>query len=183
MTIQPFKNAIAQNVFLFVVFTVFLFSCKKEPEPLTLPPATQTGENTFGCKVNGEVFVPNGNNLYPGISEPIINTEEDVFGFQCYNVKDYDCLTHVRVLVENCFGVGTYPCTYYPTTYFVGCMAGYDAGFRLDTNYDNIVQITRFDSENRIVAGTFEYNLIDIEANEKISVTEGRFDVGDVLVY
>lgn len=28
-----------------------------------LPPATQTGANTFGCLINGEVFKPSGSNL------------------------------------------------------------------------------------------------------------------------
>lgn len=159
------------------------FSKWQQPEPLTLPPATQTGENTFGCLVNCEVFVPNGNNLYPSISEPIINIEEEIFGFDAYNVKDFDCLTHVRVLVESFADVGTYSCTYYSSTYFVGCMAGFDAGFKLDTNGSNIVKITRVDAEKGIVSGTFEYNLIQTETGDTIKITNGRFDLGDVLVY
>ena len=37
--------------------------CKKnDPTPLAqLPPATQTGANTFGCLVNGQVWLPNQN--------------------------------------------------------------------------------------------------------------------------
>jgi len=29
-----------------------------------LPPATQTGANTFGCLLNGEAWTPSGNNGY-----------------------------------------------------------------------------------------------------------------------
>jgi len=32
--------------------------CEKKPLPDVLPPLTTTGENTFGCLINGEVFVP-----------------------------------------------------------------------------------------------------------------------------
>ncbi len=35
---------------------------KKDPDPVDqLPPATQTGANTFGCLVNGQAWTPNGN--------------------------------------------------------------------------------------------------------------------------
>ncbi|MBS1947911.1 MAG: hypothetical protein JST47_09105 [Bacteroidetes bacterium] len=33
-------------------------SCKKSVAEPQLPPITQTGANTFGCKVNGKVWVP-----------------------------------------------------------------------------------------------------------------------------
>lgn len=40
-------------------------SCKDDDDTPTnpvdqLPPATQTGENTFGCLLDGEVFIPSG---------------------------------------------------------------------------------------------------------------------------
>jgi hypothetical protein len=38
-----------------------LNSCSLFPEPEpTLPPATQTGANTFGCLINGKVFQARG---------------------------------------------------------------------------------------------------------------------------
>ena len=55
---------------LLIVFTFLLLiasSCKKESNKDKLPPATQTGENTFGCLVNGKVFVPKG---YDGTGRP-----------------------------------------------------------------------------------------------------------------
>ena len=39
--------------------------CKNDPQPndpaSQLPPATQTGANTFGCLVNGQPYTPKGN--------------------------------------------------------------------------------------------------------------------------
>ena len=53
---------------LLLAASFILYACKKEklePTPpfqpidyTVLPPETQTGANTFGCKVNGEVWVP-----------------------------------------------------------------------------------------------------------------------------
>ncbi len=63
--------------FIFLLFTIFVFSaslkCKKTPAPPPLstteqlPPATQEGKNTFGFLLNGKVWVPKGNS---GSSNP-----------------------------------------------------------------------------------------------------------------
>lgn len=44
-----------------------LSQCKKhDPDPVDqLPPATQTGANTFGCLLNGQLWTPSGNNSVP----------------------------------------------------------------------------------------------------------------------
>ena len=46
--------------FVIALFMVTLLSCKKQPvdQLSLLPPATQTGANTFGCLVNGRAFLP-----------------------------------------------------------------------------------------------------------------------------
>jgi hypothetical protein len=49
---------------LFFILTAS--KCKKDPvsNPIDqLPPATQTGANTFGCLVNGQAFTPGGSSL------------------------------------------------------------------------------------------------------------------------
>ncbi|MCU0447511.1 MAG: hypothetical protein MUE85_21650 [Microscillaceae bacterium] len=52
-------------------------TCKKKNVEPKLPPETQVGANTFGCRVNGQVWVPSGNdgtpNMLPYFS-PSINT-------------------------------------------------------------------------------------------------------------
>src|SRR5687768_7246469 len=50
--------------FIPALFIIALFCCSlkcrkdKDKPPATLPPMTQEGKNTFGCKVNGEIWVP-----------------------------------------------------------------------------------------------------------------------------
>lgn len=44
---------------LLFAFFVLLASCSEDDAPKSLPPTTQTGEGTFACLVNGEVFVHN----------------------------------------------------------------------------------------------------------------------------
>lgn len=48
------KNTILFMLLLLVVMGV---SCKKDNNN-GLTPETQTGANTFSCKINGEIFVP-----------------------------------------------------------------------------------------------------------------------------
>jgi hypothetical protein len=50
-----------RNFLLFFSLTLLFGACELFPEAEpenTLPPITQVGANTFGCKVNGEVWLP-----------------------------------------------------------------------------------------------------------------------------
>jgi len=60
-----------KHIITFLFITTFLACCNKDDNPTPtnpvdqLPPATQTGANTFGCLLDGEVFKPGlTNNSY-----------------------------------------------------------------------------------------------------------------------
>jgi hypothetical protein len=58
-----------QLLLLITSFILLSSSCQKEKlkNPTDeLPPETQTGANTFGCLVNGQVFKPGGAQLSGG---------------------------------------------------------------------------------------------------------------------
>ena len=64
-------------------------SCKKDApqdELSKLPPATQTGANTFGCLVNGKAFVPIGYGS-TGRSNPHVLYEYDLQGQPFLSLK------------------------------------------------------------------------------------------------
>jgi hypothetical protein len=46
------------NGFLIILLIANLHCKKSHPPPNILPAMTQEGKNTFGCMVNGEVWVP-----------------------------------------------------------------------------------------------------------------------------
>lgn len=54
-----------KKAFYFLLMMLAALACDRntsntdQSSPDQLPAATQTGANTFGCKVNGIVFVPN----------------------------------------------------------------------------------------------------------------------------
>lgn len=162
--------------------------CKQDdPAPLDqLPPATQTGANTFGCLVNGRAYVPNPRYddnvvLYePGISLPIggnlnIQTSHNV---QQGNSNTEQAITLAAGPIRtartyslnspNAEGTAifndrskAYPCNYYGNAAVV-----YRRGQ---------ITITRIDEQAHVLSGTFEFTLAQ-PGCDTIKVTQGRFD-------
>ena len=57
-----------KSLLIFLVPLLLASSCKKNKDSTDqLPPETTTGAMTFGCKVNGKVFVPKDGNGKPGL--------------------------------------------------------------------------------------------------------------------
>ena len=61
-----------------LAISCFFASCKKERAD-TLPPATQTGTGTFGCKINGRVYIPKGSSS-TGAPNPKVQYDVDLNG-------------------------------------------------------------------------------------------------------
>jgi hypothetical protein len=159
-------------------------SCKKD-DPLNtnkLPPATTSGKNTFGCKVNGEVW--------------IAHIEGGVFDFPIYAIHDtgwpgcdqllvvgkrkYDEQADIsqQVSVElRCPKLGENQLLFNKGAFldFRICNQGYR--YALDTLSPCTVFITRLDSINFIASGTFEFTAINDDCKDTLRITEGRFDV------
>jgi len=49
------------------LFSLLLSASRCKKDHFHLPPETTTGANTFGCKVNGKVFVPRDGRGRPGL--------------------------------------------------------------------------------------------------------------------
>ncbi|HYC40514.1 MAG TPA: DUF6252 family protein [Chitinophagaceae bacterium] len=172
-------------LFLFAC-SLFMFSCKKEVTEL--PPATQTGANTFGARVNGNIWIPqrfgpfNADNLLEARMLP----NGDIY-INARNFSRSPVETEFELLIKGVTGPGTYALntdiSYYPTT---GASYGYYVERNItptnewitSAHYGGSVTITRLDNAARFVSGTFQFNANTLyNAPQPISVTEGRFDV------
>jgi hypothetical protein len=162
--------------------------CKDDPRPrdpaAALPPATQTGANTFGCLVNGQPYTPGGYNGTPNYAvlyDP---------GFQGGNLQ----VTSYRYPEKGgakqqgvSFGginidhVGNYQ---------LGAIYGTGASFfdeyrtapcdeyrsrNTGVYTKGTLTITRLDLQVSIIAGTFEFTLAKLGC-DTVKVTQGRFD-------
>jgi hypothetical protein len=175
-------------VFTIAVFTFSECKKKKNEEP-QLPPETTTGAMTFGCKVNGKVFVPKDGRGRPGLYCQYVNLGTGPGGGWYLNIPATNWVPNPpeginietdSLLVEE--GL-SYEFKYdeAANSKIKGtAFSGYGNGINgyIKTNSDTgTLRIIKFDKINRIIAGTFSYSATDLSNRTKIYITEGRFDI------
>ncbi len=161
-----------------------LAGCKKEVEEL--PPATQTGANTFGAKVDGNLWVPQGFGPFPandilearqaGPTEIMINAR---------NFASSPNETEFEILITGVTGPGTYLLNnnvVRPASssfgYYVKRNFTPENEWLTSSTHTGSVTITRLDLVNKIVAGTFQFAAMNMyNAPQLLTVTAGRFDL------
>ena len=155
--------------------------CKKN-EIDALPPATQTGANTFGCLVNGKAWVPSGKGLFS--DKPL---EGGYFGKE-FNLwiqatgKDgsgLDLWVRNAVRVDEYdlkYTTGIQPNVIFPKNYAYYYQSG--TGYVTTPQYVGKITITRTDTVQGVLSGTFEFTCHNPKTGQTVSVTDGRFDLG-----
>jgi len=147
-----------------------------------LPPATQTGANTFGFLLNGQPWVPSGNNgsgnnlsidYDPGI-------RNGLFGIIAYQVNSNVDIT-VGLGIIDSLNFVTKAKKFYLSNNKT------DFHFAIKTNDCSIIfadtisnstgyfEISKHDKINRIISGTFEATIQKTGCIE-YKITRGRFD-------
>lgn len=187
------------HIFLAIIISsMILFGCKKDSgvnnsnttQSDQLPPITTTGENTFGCKVDGVVWVPN---VPPGnirISADYSNGVCFVNGRKFAYNSDYTSYTVFQSVGLNVFtGFSTidtikltWPHTWPSTSFdkakgnFIDWIPG-DCEYETDSLREGYLKIIYMDTINQIMSGVFEYSAWSSDCNRVVNITEGRFDV------
>ena len=162
-----------------------LASCSKDVEEL--PPATQTGANTFGAKVNGQFWVPKTFGPF-GVNDILVarlNSPTSIV-IQARNFASSPTETEFEIFLNNITGPGTFALNTtvpYPTTtasygYYIKRRINPENEWITSSTTTGLVIITKFDLTNRIISGTFEFNALNMyNAPQPLTVTEGRFDI------
>ncbi len=170
-----------------MVLMLFTFSqCRKnkndEPQ---LPPETTTGAMTFGCKVNGKVFVPRDGNGRPGLFVQYVNLGNVPDGGWHLNIPAYNYSTKRGVSIETDSLFLLEGIVYefkpqkkgYPLAWYEEVKNGSSEIYGKLENDSGILSIKKHDQINRILSGTFSFTGTKIATGEKINITEGRFDI------
>jgi hypothetical protein len=175
-----------KNLILLLV-TLTLYSCtqddNKPKNPIDqLPPATQTGANTFGCLLDGEIFKPgyyhNSYNCF----------YQYVNGYYYFNVSANN--TSNNILKDIMIGTEKLAIAEDQTLNLYERVNGKAFGSlsNLDDNtgiyqhnstsaiYTGELKITKLDFKNNIVSGTFWFDVKDIKGVIH-QIREGRFDM------
>ena len=161
----------------------------------TLPAITQTGENTFGCYVDGKLLKPrNGTGTYLGADRSMnffgsTNNEYNEIRARDFKSNDGKILDiQINNLFQN--GSGNYTINESNCERFNNANQNTNIRLRLwnssleEYNWycsienGGVLIISRFDLPSRIVSGTFYCNVVNEDyPNDIIEITEGRFDI------
>ena len=171
---------------LFICLFVFS-SCKKE-KVSELPEATQTGANTFGAKIDEEIWTPRP---FSGlVNSTILEARYSGTGGLLINASDFSSSpteTEFEIYIHQVNGPGTFllnqntdifPLSTANYGYFVKRKFSPLNEWITDATHQGYVNITRYDTAARIVSGTFEFTGGNIDSTtNSIHVTGGRFDI------
>lgn len=164
---------------LVLLFLLTGTSCDKE-EKLTpeeqLPPATQTGEGTFACLVNGELFIDTGGGYFNCFYQYVDgeyyfnisgeNFDKEMSGINLGTINKAIKEDENYNLKEETEGNAT------ASIFFSSLLESVNTS---SSNPGNLY-ISKLDFEKRIVSGTFEFDIVHPETGEIIEVRKGRFD-------
>jgi len=162
---------------------VLLASCKKEVTELPAP--TQTGAKTFGAKVNGVLWAPQGFGSFPAndILEARMSGHDIIINARNFSSSPNE--TEFQLTIFNVTAPGTYlfntdvihPNGTSSYGYYVKRNITPQNEWLTSSIYTGSVNITRIDDVNMIVSGTFQFDAGSIYNSDVLHVTEGRFDV------
>lgn len=179
----------------FLLFNSCNINDNSENDQLELPAITQTGENTFGCYINGKLLVPrDGTGTYLGSDKGASFLGSYPDGrYNELDIRDYksektaNILIHIQDLRNS--GVGDY---IIDESNGMNSIDGMDNSYIHCRIFDEVtgqyqyyrsfinsglIKITRYDLPNRIVSGTFSCTVKNsANPNDVIEITKGRFD-------
>jgi hypothetical protein len=175
-----------KNVKLYITALAMLmlfWGCDKGPE---LTPLTQEGKNTFSCKVNGKVWIPDGR------GSVFVNIPPIDGGFY-YNYANNERFGIIRIIASNNAGEdieiflnsiktgvhlldsNTKITDFSPANYCFFFSAQKSMSM---TSAKNVGKVTIFkaDTISGIISGTFDFNAGNSKS-EIVKITDGRFDI------
>lgn len=187
---------------MLLLLTISFFSlnnaCRKSSEP-TLPDATQSGANTAGCLLNGQLWIADASycmrfgtpDREKGFfSYDIKNQRFEVIFKRCTQNEDY----FFSLSIEGFLGPGRYECnqkSYIPSIPGSSGVRNTNINYHISRNtgsFDFVtseiaigsITITKIDTLSRpsFAAGTFECKLKNLyNMYDSLVITSGRFDI------
>ena len=177
---------------LLLLMTLSIFySCSKDDNYKDgLPAETQEGKGTAGCLVNGNVFIPKGNNQFgPKLS---CFYQRDQNGFHLglsisakgkNETRSVSVATNSEALIENTIydlvertldDTNNYNTNF--GQFIINSAHGSSNQFYTTNLNKGELKITKLDTLQKIISGTFWFDAIN-SSGEKTEVRLGRFDM------
>ena len=184
------KNKIFSICTLFLI-TFSAATCKKENtlemELAKLPPATQTGQNTFGCLVNGKAWVAQNKDCFPYCDPSFkLYYESDRGGYisldAVYKNSEKKIDQYIGIGMDSARSKRLFEYSNFKE--HLGFIYSNEQNLgqcKIIKSLDNGIStngsiiLTKFDLQSGIISGTFEFTLFK-PGCDTIKVTDGRFD-------
>ncbi len=172
-----------------------------------LPQISAEGKNTFGCKINGEIFLPKSRGGFSaGYRTPILygryyNLTQNFYGQEpgyYLLINAYNELTDKSINIELTKSLialvegNTYPIVLknngaFDAKYSFSSTSPYPNtnnvfiytghDFKTNNDYNGELKILKIDTTKFILSGTFQFNSINSVDNKTAEIREGRFDI------
>jgi len=165
----------------FLAWMISFSSCKEEDFD-TMPPETRSGKNTFGCMINGELFV---GGYSASLFDPVVLGASYQTAYDKLYVTAKGKIGRIYMEIdtpqENAtkgFSSANYSPYDYPSHQISSSESEVCIWF--DATDDGICIITRFDTVKKIVSGRFEFIGKCTFSNDSTlfkQITQGRFDL------
>jgi hypothetical protein len=167
------------NTILFISAFLSLSCCELFTVEPQLPPITMEGKNTFGCVVNGRVWLPDGSKSIPAVLATYFSgpAQRRNLSFSARNVNNgsgFVFRVNNPILIDqNYVLTDTTTEVHYGTNSYghIGC------DYEDEHVVDGKLKILKFDLGESIVAGTFEFTSFNPTCGDTVKITEGRFDI------
>jgi hypothetical protein len=192
-----YSNFVSKTLSITVLTAITMLSCTNKTTDADynpqLPAATQTGANTFGCKINGVIMIPRDAKIegVPGGSLPkgieYASNRNDLYNLDYEQIEAKDCLeTNRGGIFIKLYKVFNNEVALYPISNVVGGFSAdwgdatyiqvlYKNAFYGSIENTGNLQITKY--TKGIISGTFSCKLKNKNnPNDIIEITDGRFD-------
>ena len=142
-----------------------------------LVPITQHGAGTFGCLVNGEVWIPEVDGASDVAADAITGiSNPNSLSIQLVKEPLSD-MRDQRMTIGTLFQTDKEtPMKSFSFFYDVD-KVGSCVSIKIDTSLTNFIRIEHYDDDLQIVSGQFSCTFQEIGCNEIVHVTNGRFDL------
>ncbi|WP_017256996.1 DUF6252 family protein [Pedobacter arcticus] len=168
-----------KKIILASIILLLATSCKKDD----LPKATQTGSNNMAAKINGKVWQRKGcfGCIGGGSGISINYDDRTFFGISAQN---RDLKYTLTLIIENLKNKTTYTLgngsgnNKAPNYAKVSSDLSNHINYYTTENLKGKITITKLDTTNKIIAGTFEFKAEnENNPSDIITVTNGWFDI------
>ena len=168
---------------LLALFTLFFHSCKEDispdPEP-QLPPITSEGLNTFGCLVDGEVFVY----VVDYSRGPESFLRHSLLRDSILKISSPMDAGNKGIYIETLQHKGEMDIPlFHPNAYEQGKITKYVdyqkklGGMRYFVDKIKNGRLMLIRDDTQVIAGTFEFDAIGEDSGDTMHITKGRFDI------